>query len=65
MPDSEADGLENLSDARVCPNCGETIPEGTAVVRGKGSFCSLDCVASYHQAEFAERVKRLTAAARQ
>ena len=61
---SEADRLVLLSKAGICPNCGTRIPEGTAVVRGPGAFCSLDCVALFHQAEFSERARRLTAASR-
>jgi len=56
--------LHELRQAGICPNCGESIPEGTAVTRGRGSFCSLECVALYHQAEFSERVRRLAAASR-
>ena len=63
MADSEDDRLVELSKAGICPNCGDAIMPGKAVVRGAGSFCGLDCVASYHQAEFAERAKRLAAAA--
>lgn len=64
MDNSESDRLVELSNAGICPNCGRAIPERTAVVRGKGSFCSLDCVASFHEAEFTERARRLAAAAK-
>jgi hypothetical protein len=62
-PDS--DELARLSKVRVCPNCAKQIPEGTAVVRAGGSFCSLNCVASYFAAEFQERARRLDIASRQ
>ena len=65
MSNSEGDQLFELARARVCPNCGKAIAEGTAVGRGAGSFCSLECVALYHQAEFDERARRLAMAARQ
>ena len=64
MADSKDDQFEELQMLGICPNCGKPIAEGKAVVRGAGSFCSLDCVASYHQAEFSERARRLAAAAR-
>lgn len=64
MSSSEADRLTELSKEGVCPNCGRSIPEGTAVARGPGSFCSLECVALFHNAEFSERARRLTAASR-
>jgi hypothetical protein len=56
--------LSKLSKAGICPNCGNVIAAKSAVVRGQGSFCSLDCVASYYAAEFSERLKQLAAAAR-
>ena len=55
MDGSERDALRNLRQIGVCPNCGLRIAPGTAVIREGGSFCSLDCVASYYQAEFDER----------
>jgi hypothetical protein len=65
MADSEEEHLLELSKVGICPNCGKLVQTGTAVVRGKGRFCSLDCVASFYNAEFAERARRLQAAARQ
>lgn len=62
-PDSEE--FARLSNIRVCPNCAKQIPEGAAIVRSGGSFCSLDCVASYFAAEFRERARRLDIASRQ
>jgi len=44
-----------LSKAGTCPNCAKAIGKGESVVRGPGVFCSLKCVAEYHQAEFSER----------
>jgi len=64
MPDSEDDRLAELSSAGICPNCGSVILPGQAVIRGVGSFCSLDCVAAFYQAEFAERARRLTIASK-
>ena len=61
----ESEELARLSLLKVCPNCGRQIPEGTAVVRSGGSFCGLDCVASYFAAEFRERARRLGIASRQ
>jgi hypothetical protein len=60
--DSEANELRHLRGLGICPNCGKRILAGNSVVRGAGSFCSLDCVASFHEAEFTERAKRLAAA---
>jgi hypothetical protein len=54
--------LNEFRQAGICPNCGKPIPEGTAVARGPGAFCSLECVALFHNAEFSERAKRLAAA---
>lgn len=65
MTDSDENLLPEVSDRRICPNCGKDIPEGTAVVHGPASFCSLNCVASYSSADFSERARRLAAAARQ
>ena len=59
---SEADFLAELSNMGICPNCGKKIAEGKSVVRGAGTLCSLDCVASYFEAEFSERAMRLAAA---
>lgn len=64
MSESEADALRRLREAGVCPNCGNEIPKGQAVVRGTGSFCGLDCIALYFQAEFSERARRLAVALR-
>jgi hypothetical protein len=64
MSDSEARRLAEMSKAGICPNCGKRIPEGTAVVRGPGSFCGLDCIAEFYHAEFSERARRLDAASR-
>ena len=61
----DSDELTRLSRLGICPNCAKQIPEGTAVVRGGGSFCSLDCIASYFAAEFKERARRLDIASRQ
>jgi hypothetical protein len=57
--DSESERLSRPSREGICPNCGKAIPEGQGVVRGAGMFCSLDCVALFHQQEFTERAKRL------
>jgi len=65
MAGLERDRLLELARQGICPNCGKTIAEGTSVVRGPGLFCSLDCVASFHHAEFNERARRLASAARQ
>ena len=51
----ERDHLAELSKAGICPNCAKAIGKGESVVRGPGVFCSLKCVAEYHQAEFSER----------
>jgi hypothetical protein len=65
MAGSEEDTrLKELGQAGICPNCGRLIPGGTAVTRGFGSFCSLECVALFHHAEFSERARRLAAARR-
>jgi hypothetical protein len=63
--ESDSDELARLSRLGICPNCARQIPEGTAVVRAGGSFCSLNCVASYFEAEFKERARRLDIASRQ
>ena len=62
VPESESEYLALLRKKAKCPNCRSSIDPGTAVVRGPGSFCSLDCVAFYHQLEFRERLRRLAAA---
>jgi hypothetical protein len=59
MPDSEGDCLARFRESGIFPNCGDSIPDGAAVIRGAGSFCSLDCVVWFFQAEFAERARRL------
>ena len=59
MSDPEADHLAECSKAGVCPYCGKSIAKGTAVARGSGSFCSLDCVARYHGPEFGHKARRL------
>jgi hypothetical protein len=60
---SEEDArLNEFRKAGICPNCGQSIQEGTAVARGPGSFCSLECVALFHHAEFEERARRLATA---
>jgi len=62
---TEDEHLSKLASEHVCPNCGALIKGDTQVKRGKGAFCSLDCVASYHQAEFAEKARRMAIASRQ
>jgi hypothetical protein len=59
MDKSEEDYLLELRDLNICPFCGKIIPEGAKVVRGKGAFCSLDCVASYYEPEFTQRARHL------
>jgi hypothetical protein len=54
--------LLELWDQNTCPNCGNTIPQGTRVGSGRkseGGFCSLDCYASFYQLELAERARRV------
>lgn len=63
--ESDSEELARLSKLGVCPNCAKHIPEGHSIVRGGGTFCSLDCVAAYFAAEFSERARRLARAARQ
>lgn len=64
MANSEEDYLFELRAAKICPNCAKPIAKGKQVVHGKGTFCSLECVALYYEAEFSERARRLAAAAR-
>jgi hypothetical protein len=65
VADVDEDGrLRKLRQEGVCPNCGKAIPAGDAVVRGSGTFCSLECVAPFYRAELSERAKRLASAAR-
>jgi predicted nucleic acid-binding Zn ribbon protein len=66
MARSEQDYLLELWEKKVCPNCGNSIPEGKRVGSGKkseGGFCSLDCFAGYYKAELMERAKRVAAMA--
>jgi len=63
--ESDSDEQARLSKLKVCPNCAKQVSKGAAVVRAGGSFCSLDCVASYFAAEFQERARRLDIASRQ
>jgi hypothetical protein len=65
MANQDDNHPEEMSDEPVCPNCSKVIEEGTAVIRGAASFCSLECVAAYHQAEFSERARRIATAAKQ
>jgi hypothetical protein len=60
----EDNRLRELCADGICPNCGGRILPGTAVVRGAGAFCSLDCLALFSQSEFAERARLLRSAAR-
>jgi len=61
---TEFEDLKKLRHLGICPNCGVLIVEGKSVIRGAGSFCSLECVAFYYQAEFSERVRRIAVALR-
>jgi hypothetical protein len=68
MARSERDYPLELWDKKVCPNCGNSIPEGKRVGSGKkseGGFCSLDCYAKYHATELSERARRVAALAEQ
>ncbi len=60
MTDFESDNLAGLPNAGECPTCGSVISEGTAVVRGARSFCSLDCVATFYEVEFSKRARQLS-----
>src|SRR5262249_19209166 len=62
---SDHEQLQKLSEAAVCPNCGETISPGSRQVYGGGVFCSLGCVAEYNAAELIERHRRIVAAIEQ
>jgi hypothetical protein len=59
MDKSEEDYLLELRGRNICPFCGRIIAKGAKVVRGKGAFCSLDCVASYYEPEFKQRTRHL------
>ena len=59
---SEEAYLLELWDRKICPNCGNSIPEGKRVGSGqkrKGGFCCLKCYGNYYAAELAERAQRL------
>ena len=62
----EAEFLIELWDKKICPMCGNTIPEGTRVGSGKkseGGFCSIACFAHYHAEDLIKRAKRVAAIA--
>jgi hypothetical protein len=66
MDESEQEYLLELGKANICPNCGKAIPGGTRIGTGKksdGIFCSLDCLAQYHETELIERAKKVSALA--
>lgn len=64
VTDSEQNArLAELRQAGICPNCGKKILEGTAVVRGRASFCSLKCVALFNESAFIEQARKLKSAA--
>lgn len=55
--------LRKCWEQNICPNCGETIPEGTRVGSGRkadGGFCSLRCYAEFHEADLLEKARMLT-----
>jgi hypothetical protein len=56
---SEEAYLLELRNSNICPFCGKIIPKGANVVRGKGVFCSLDCVAHYYELEFTQKAQHL------
>jgi hypothetical protein len=65
MEKPEEEYLLELWERNICPFCGNFIPEGTRVGRGKkrlGGFCSLDCLARYYERELADRAVLLSAA---
>jgi hypothetical protein len=59
MDKTEDAYLLELRNRNICPFCGKIIPEGAKVIRGKGTFCSLDCVARYNEPEFTMRAQHL------
>jgi len=66
MGESEKEYLLDLANANICPNCGKAIPDSTRIGTGKktdGVFCSLDCLAQYHETELIERAKKVSALA--
>lgn len=62
MDSSEEDSLRALKEKGICPNCGSHLQPGQRYPRGAGVFCSLDCLAKYYEAEFAERARWLATA---
>lgn len=64
MPRNEEAYLLELWARNLCPNCGNSIPEGKRVGSGqksRGGFCSLKCYGDYYAVELMERAKRLQA----
>jgi hypothetical protein len=59
MDQSEEAYLLELWNSNICPFCGKIIPQRAKVVRGKGAFCSLDCVARYYELEFTQKTRHL------
>jgi len=62
MDKSEPESLRELKEKGICPNCGSHLQK--RFPRGEGVFCSLECVAQYYESEFAERARKIAAAAR-
>lgn len=66
MARSEQEYLLELWEKNICPNCGNSIPEGKRVGSGKkseGGFCGLDCYAQYRALELRERARKVAALA--
>jgi hypothetical protein len=59
---SEQESLRELKERGICPNCGKLLQPQQKFPRGAGVFCSLECVAQYHEAEFSERAKKIATA---
>jgi hypothetical protein len=62
----EENYMLDLWEKNICPQCGNSIPEGKRVGSGKrseGGFCSLNCYAEYYRLDLIERAKKLASVA--
>jgi hypothetical protein len=60
MADFDPKNLAKSSQPGVCPNCNKPVPGGTGVLRAGVLFCSLDCVAKFHEVEFKKHARELS-----
>jgi hypothetical protein len=59
MATSNDERLQEFAQWGVCPHCGSPLIDGDKFPRGKGVFCSFDCMTLFNEFEFMQKAEEL------